>query len=79
MIKQALKTAGIILNGKKRIDTSNGTKTVNGIADLIIREVVNKIKVQIEVTGGIAEVTSCPENIEVEIIDHDIIKIGGIR
>ena len=30
-----------------------------------------KLKVVIEVLGGCAEVTSCPENVEVEIIDHD--------
>jgi len=29
------------------------------------------LKVTIEVSGGIAEVTSCPDEVEVEIIDHD--------
>lgn len=29
------------------------------------------MKVVIEVVGGVAEVTSCPPGIEVEIIDHD--------
>jgi hypothetical protein len=28
-------------------------------------------KVVIEVLGGVAEVTSNPDNVEVEIIDHD--------
>lgn len=28
-------------------------------------------KVVIEVLGGVAEITSCPDNIDVEIIDHD--------
>ena len=28
-------------------------------------------KVIIEVSGGVAEVTQCPEGVEVEIIDHD--------
>lgn len=32
---------------------------------------MEKLKVIIEVSGGVAEVTSCPENVEVEIIDHD--------
>jgi len=31
-----------------------------------------KLKVTIEVKGGIAEVTQCPENVDVEIIDHDL-------
>ena len=31
----------------------------------------DKKTVVIEVLGGVAEVTSCPENVEVEIIDHD--------
>lgn len=28
-------------------------------------------KVVIEVSGGVAEVTTCPEGVEVVIIDHD--------
>ena len=28
-------------------------------------------KVIIEVSGGVADVTSCPDDVEVEIIDHD--------
>jgi hypothetical protein len=28
-------------------------------------------KVVVEVSGGVAEVTHCPPNVEVEIIDHD--------
>ncbi len=28
-------------------------------------------KVIIEVLGGVAEVTQCPDDVEVEIIDHD--------
>lgn len=28
-------------------------------------------KVIIEVSGGVAECTQCPEGVEVEIIDHD--------
>lgn len=28
-------------------------------------------KVIIEVTGGVAEVTQCPDDVMVEIIDHD--------
>jgi hypothetical protein len=31
-----------------------------------------KYQVVIEVTGGIAEVTSCPTCVEVTIIDHDV-------
>lgn len=31
----------------------------------------DKLKVVIEVPGGVAECTSCPPGIEVEIIDHD--------
>jgi len=30
-----------------------------------------KPKVVIEVSGGIADVTSCPDGVDVEIIDHD--------
>jgi hypothetical protein len=30
-----------------------------------------KRKVVIEVYGGVAEVTSCPDDVDVEIIDHD--------
>ncbi len=30
-----------------------------------------KHKVIVEVEGGCAEVTSCPDGVEVEIIDHD--------
>jgi len=33
-----------------------------------------KYKVIVEILGGVAEVTSCPDNVEVEIIDHDILK-----
>lgn len=29
------------------------------------------VKVKIEVTGGVAEVTQCPPGVEVEIVDHD--------
>ena len=32
---------------------------------------MTKKKVVIEVHGGIAEVTECPDDVEVEIIDHD--------
>jgi len=28
-------------------------------------------KVIIEVTGGVTDVTQCPDDVEVEIIDHD--------
>ena len=30
-----------------------------------------KLKVVVEVTGGVAWVTKCPENVIIEIIDHD--------
>lgn len=30
-----------------------------------------KHKVVVEVTRGVAEVTSCPDGVDVEIIDHD--------
>lgn len=30
-----------------------------------------KYQVVIEVSGGVAEVTSCPDCVEVTIIDHD--------
>lgn len=32
------------------------------------------LKVEIEVSGGVAECTSCPKGVEVEIIDHDDIE-----
>lgn len=32
---------------------------------------MDKLRVVIEVSGGVAYVTLCPENVEVEIIDHD--------
>ena len=32
---------------------------------------MEKLKVVIEVSGGVASVTCCPEAVEVEIIDHD--------
>lgn len=32
---------------------------------------MDKLKVKIEVIGGIANVTECPDNVEVTIIDHD--------
>jgi len=32
---------------------------------------MEKPKVVIEVLGGVAYVTNCPEGVEVEIIDHD--------
>ena len=38
------------------------------------REASNKVqslKVVIEVSGGVAEVTTCPAGVEVEIVDHD--------
>jgi hypothetical protein len=30
-----------------------------------------KLKATVEVTGGVAEVTDCPDGVEVEIVDHD--------
>lgn len=33
-------------------------------------------KVTIEVLGGVAEVTSCDEGVEVTIIDHDNEEVG---
>lgn len=33
--------------------------------------------VKVEVSGGVAEVTECPEGVEVEIIDHDDLKAEG--
>ena len=32
---------------------------------------MEKLKVVVEVSGGVAYVTTCPDNVEVEIIDHD--------
>lgn len=32
---------------------------------------MTKKKVVIEVLGGVAEVTECPDDVEVVIIDHD--------
>ncbi len=32
---------------------------------------MKKLKVVVEVSGGVAYVTDCPEEVEVEIIDHD--------
>jgi hypothetical protein len=32
---------------------------------------MEKLKVVVEVSGGVAHVTLCPEGVEVEIIDHD--------
>ncbi len=32
---------------------------------------MEKRKVVIEVLGGVADVTQCPDDVEVEIIDHD--------
>jgi hypothetical protein len=32
---------------------------------------MEKLRVVIEVSGGVAYVTRCPEEVEVEIIDHD--------
>lgn len=32
---------------------------------------LEKLKVTIEVSGGVAECTDCPEGVEVQIIDHD--------
>ena len=32
---------------------------------------MGKLKVVIEVSGGVAFVTQCPNEVEVEIIDHD--------
>jgi len=32
---------------------------------------MKKRKVIIEVYGGVADVTQCPDDVEVEIIDHD--------
>jgi len=34
------------------------------------------LKVIIEVSGGVADVTQCPEGVEVEIIDHDNEEVG---
>lgn len=34
------------------------------------------LKVVVEVRGGVAEVTTCPTGVEVEIIDHDNEKVG---
>ena len=32
---------------------------------------MEKLRVVVEVSGGVAYVTRCPENVEVEVIDHD--------
>lgn len=32
---------------------------------------MDKPRVIVEVSGGVAEVTQCPPQVEVEIIDHD--------
>ena len=43
------------------------------------REASNKVqslKIVVEVSGGVAEVTTCPTGIECEIIDHDNAKVG---
>ena len=42
-----------------------------GYSLVYVRDPHPRHKVIIEVLGGVAEVTSCPENVEVEIIDHD--------
>lgn len=34
------------------------------------------LKVVVEVSGGVAEVTTCPTGVEVEIVDHDNAKVG---
>jgi hypothetical protein len=36
-----------------------------------------KLHVQVEVTGGVAEVTQCPQNVEVSILDWDNLENGG--
>lgn len=32
---------------------------------------MEKLRALVEVSGGVAYVTHCPEEVEVEIIDHD--------
>jgi hypothetical protein len=32
---------------------------------------MEKLRVVVEVSGGVAYVTVCPEQVEVEVIDHD--------
>jgi hypothetical protein len=36
-----------------------------------------KLHVQVEVTGGVAEVTQCPPNVKVSILDWDNLENGG--
>jgi len=48
-----------------------GIKEVK-IHDIWDRTKINKpLKVVIEVLGGVATVTRCPSNVDIEIIDHD--------
>lgn len=65
-------TEDINRNGKEHLDVNNAC-----------RNILNKMKarpdikhVTVEVTGGIAEVTKCPANTLVKIIDHDNEKQG---
>lgn len=71
---------GIERKGKPtKIKTAWGEKTRCGIASLIDNEakaVLEKttpepLKVVVEVLGGVADVTTCPAGVAVEIIDHD--------
>lgn len=53
-----------------KIKTPYGVKNWAYIKRLMDQDVKGN-KVKIEVLGGVAEVTECPEHITIEILDHD--------
>jgi len=50
-----------LFTGQPKVETNTG-----GFYNLVIGDCVT-----VEVSGGVADVTGCPDEIEVEIIDHD--------
>ena len=52
----------------------------NAYESLISKITINQpaaLKVKVEVSGGVAEVTECHAGVEVELIDHDNLKDGS--
>lgn len=68
---QAAFTSGTSL---RDMGTYPSSGTLHGWLDALadqVRPARQRPRVVIEVTGGVAEVATCPPNVDVEIIDHD--------
>ena len=66
------------LSGDESYDPAKLAEALTKLA-MDCREASNKVqslKIIVEVSGGVAEVTTCPTGVEVEIVDHDNAKVG---